>query len=790
MLTSFIRVAFRYLVKNKLYSVLNIFGLTVGLVCFIILGLYVKEQFDRDGHHANSESLYRVLTSRGDSTRTSSNWEPFNQFPMAQLLTDGIPEVENAVRFGHDTELVIEANSRKFKIATVHFADPTLFNLFDLNVLAQSKPLDQQAIQDIVITKLEAERLFDSVEKSIGQTVEINGYGSYTIIGVIQDLGQETHLEFKYLLSMEKADNAYAGDGSFRQWNKMSGFPTYLQLAKSADMVSVERKAAVLLQTHVPYSDVKLEPVSDVYFSKLYPFFKKQGDKQFIKLYLVVGFLILFIACINYTNLSTARYLKRAKEVGIRKTVGGHRAQIITQFFMESIVLSSIAVVLSICLTEILLPSFNNFAGSSISINYQNPLTYVLAILGILGLGLFSGLYPSLFLSRFSAIQILSGKVTKGKSGLLFRNVLVVVQFFICIGLFIATNVIFRQFNHLKKLDLGLDKEQVIMIPLNDKGLKNSYSLFKNELSANPSIEWVTGAGPKMFGGQTQFYLEIEGSDDSTPISIFPVDADFFQKFDIKLLEGKLYQSDLGAEGNNFLIVNEALTKVGGWKIQDKMGTNVFKADVGVPNLGGVVEDFVFFSVKEEVTPAAYLYRPNSNNQAYIKVKPENFEATLAFIQTTYEKFATLYPFEYSFLDQEFAQQYAQEQRLANIFTTFSSVAIFIALLGLFGLTLFLAEQRLKEFSIRKVLGASVFHLVWLMNSGMSRMLLISTVLAIPFVYYFMDQWISTFAFRIELGWSLFAIPVLLIAFFAWFTTLYQSLATARKNPVDSLRNE
>lgn len=790
MLSSFITVAFRYLAKNKLYSLLNIFGLTVGLVCFIILGLYVKEQFDTDGHHANSASIYRVLTSRGDSTATSTNWEPFNQFPMAQLLTDGIPEVENAVRFGHDTELVIEANERKFKIASVHFADATLFDLFDFNILAQSKPLVQQATQDIVITQSQAEKLFDSAEKSIGEIVQINGYGIFTVIGVIQDLGQETHLEFDYLLSMDKADKAYAEDGSFKQWNNMSAFPTYIQIAKGAEINSIERKAAALLQTHVKYSDVKLEPVGEVYFSKLYSFFKKQGDKQFIQLYLVVGFLILFIACINYTNLSTARYLKRAKEVGIRKTVGGHRAQIITQFFMESLVLSAIAVVLSICLTEILLPSFNNFAGASISINYQNPLTYVLAVVGILGLGLFSGLYPSLFLSRFSAIQILSGKVTKGKSGLLFRNALVVVQFFICIGLFIATNVIFNQFNHLKKLDLGLDKEQVLMVPLNDKGLKESYSLFKNELSANPSIEWVTGAGPKIFGGQTQYYLEIEGSDDSTPISIFPVDADFFQKFDIKLIEGKLYESELGAEGNNFLIVNEALTKVGGWKIQDKMGTNVFKADVGVPNLGGVVEDFVFFSVKEEVTPAAYLYRPNSNNQAYVKVKPENFEATLAFIEATYQKFAVLYPFEFSFLDQEYAQQYAQEQRLANIFTTFSGIAIFIALLGLFGLTLFLAEQRLKEFSIRKVLGASVVHLIWLMNSGMTRMLLISTLFAVPLVYYLMEEWISGFAFRIELGWSLFAIPVLIIALFAWFTTLYQSMATAKKNPVDSLRNE
>ena len=236
--------------------------------------------------------------------------------------------------------------------------------------------------------------------------------------------------------------------------------------------------------------------------------------------------------------------------------------------------------------------------------------------------------------------------------------------------------------------------------------------------------------------------------------------------------------------------MNEALAKVGGWRIEDKMGKNVFKNDVGVPNLGGVVEDFVFFSVKDEVTPAAYLYRPNDNNLAYVKVKPENMEATIASIQATYEKFANLYPFEYSFLDQEFAAQYAQEQRLASIFTTFSGVAILIALLGLFGLTIFLAEQRLKEFSIRKVLGASSVHLIWLMNSGISRMLLISTALVIPLVYYFLEDWINTFAFRIKLDWPLFALPVVLVMLFAWLTTLYQSVHSARKNPVDSLRNE
>ena len=790
MLSSFFRIAFRYLAKNKLYSVLNIFGLTVGLICFVILSLYVKEQFDKDSYHAHSEEIYRVLVARDDTTDIEPKWELMTQFPMGELLKEGIPEVENTVRFGRASELIVESGDRKFKVPAVYFADPSLFDVFDFKVLAESKPLDQQTVSELILVKSEAEKLFDSVEEATNQTIKLNGYGVFKVIGVIDDLGQETHLDFKYLLPLEQSDKAYGEDGRFRNWNVMSAFPLYVQIDENAQVADVERKAKALLQPHIKNSSVRLEPVGDVYFSKLYSFFKKTGDKQFIRLYMLVGILILFIACINYTNLSTARYLKRAKEVGIRKTVGGYRSQIIAQFFIESIALSSIAVILSMCFIEILLPSFNAFAGSSIAIDYQNPFTYLVALSAIFGIGVFAGLYPAVFLSRFSATQILSGSVTKGKSGLLFRNVLVVVQFFICIGLFISTNVIYKQFGHLKGLDLGLDKEQVIMIPLNDEAIKQSYKAFKNELSMNPSIEWMTGAGPKMFGGQAQFYLEIDGSEDVTPVSIFPVDEDFFQKFDIKLLEGKLYQPELGEEGNNFLIVNEALAKVGGWKIEDKMGKNVFKADVGVPNLGGVVEDFVFFSVKDEVTPAAYLYKPNDNNLAYVKVKPENMEATIASIQASFEKFANLYPFEYSFLDQEFAAQYAQEQRLTNIFTAFSGVAIFIALLGLFGLTIFLAEQRLKEFSIRKVLGASNIHLIWLMNSGISRMLLISTALVIPLVYYFLEDWINTFAFRITLDWSLFALPVVLVMLFAWFTTLYQSINSARKNPVDSLRNE
>ena len=790
MLSSFFRIAFRYLIKNKLYSVLNIFGLTVGLICFVILSLYVREQFDKDTYHAHSEEIYRVLVARDDTTEVEPNWEIMTQFPVAELFKEGIPEVKNTVRFGQTSELLIEAGQRKFKIQSLHFADPSLFDVFDFDVLAQSKPLDQQTVSELIIVKSEAEKLFDSPSGAINQTVNLNGYGMFKVIGVIDDLGQETHMGFKYILPIEQSDKAYGEDGRYRDWGVLSGFPLYVQIEENARAEDIEHKAKTLLQPHIKNMSVRLEPVSEVYFSKLYSFFKKTGDKQFIRLYLLVGLLILFIACINYTNLSTARYLKRAKEVGIRKTVGGYRSQIITQFFIESIALAFIAVVLSVCFTEILLPSFNAFAGSSIFIDYQSPFTYLFMVLAVLGIGVFAGLYPAVFLSRFSATQILSGSVTKGKSGLLFRNILVVVQFFICIGLFISTNVIYQQFNHLKQLDLGFDKEQVIMIPLNDQAIKQSYKAFKSELSSNPSIEWMTGAGPKVFGGQAQFYLEIDGSEDVTPISIFPVDEDFFQKFDIKLLEGKLYQPELGKEGNDFLIVNEALAKVGGWKIEDKMGKNVFKRNVGVPNLGGVVEDFVFFSVKDEVTPAAYLYKPNDNNLAYIKVKPENMEATIASIRATYEKFANLYPFEYSFLDQEYAAQYAKEQRLANIFTTFSAVAILIALLGLFGLTIFLAEQRLKEFSIRKVLGASNIHLIWLMNSGISRMLLISTAFVIPLVYYFLKDWINTFAFRIKLDWPLFALPVVLVMLFAWLTTLYQSVNSARKNPVDSLRNE
>ena len=505
MLSSFFRIAFRYLVKNKLYSVLNIFGLTVGLICFVILSLYVREQFDKDSYHANSEEIYRVLVARDDTTQVEPNWEMMTQFPMRELLKEGIPEIKNTVRFGQDSELIIEADQRKFKIQSLHFADPSLFDVFDFDVLAQSKPLDQQTVSELILVKTEAEKLFDSAESAINQTVNLNGYGVFKIIGVINDLGQETHMDFKYILPIEQSDKAYGEDGRYRDWGVLSAFPLYVQIDKNAEIAAIEGKAKALLQPHIKNMSVRLEPVSEVYFSKLYSFFQKTGDKQFIRLYMLVAILILFIACINYTNLSTARYLKRAREVGIRKTVGGYRSQIITQFFIESVALAFIAVVLSVCFTEILLPLFNSFAGSSIYIDYQSPFTYLFVVLAVLGIGIFAGLYPAVFLSRFSATQILSGSVTKGKSGLLFRNVLVVVQFFICIGLFITTNVIYQQFKHLKGLDLGFDKEQVIMIPLNDEAIKQSYKAFKNELSSNPSIEWMTGAGQRRLAVRLNF---------------------------------------------------------------------------------------------------------------------------------------------------------------------------------------------------------------------------------------------------------------------------------------------
>lgn len=790
MLHSFFKVALRYIVKNKLYSLLNIFGLTVGLICFVILGLYVREQFDKDMHHLNSEQIYRVLIDRnGDDDNI--DWAAFSEFPMADLLNEGVPEIKNTTRFGIATDIVIEASDKKFKVNNINFSDPSVFQIFDFEVLALSKPLKDQTSNEVVLVRSEAIRLFDSIDNALGKILKINDFDVFKVIAVIENLGQETHLDFKYLLPIAQVDNAYSSDGSFRVWGNMSAFPVYVLVEPNIEIQTIEIKAEQLLRTHLETAILKLEPINQVYFSDIYSMFKKQGDKQFVLLYLFVAILILFIACINYINLSTARYLKRAKEVGIRKTVGGQRSQIIFQFYLESITISAAAVILAICFTEILLDPFNNFAESSIAIDYASPLTYGLALAGIFGLGTLAGLYPAIFLSRFSANQILSGKVTKGKSGLFLRNTLVVIQFFICIGLFTATNIILKQFEHLKQLDLGLDKDQVLMIPLNDEGLKQSYQAFKSELSANPLIEWTTGAGPRMFGGRAEFYLEIAGSEETTPISIFPVDADFFQKFGIELIEGRLYEAELSEADNNFLIVNEALTKAGGWEdLAEKFGQNVFKADVGVPNLGGVVEDFVFFSVKDEVTPAAYLYRPNSSEQAYVKIRTDNFESTLAFIEATYTKFAKVYPFEYSFLDQAFAEQYRQEEKLSKIFSTFSGVAILIALLGLFGLSIFLAEQRLKEFSIRKVLGASTSHLVWLMNTGISKILIVSTVLAVPLVYYLMQKWVSAFAFRINLETMYFITPVFWVVLFAWLTTLYQSLTSAKRNPIDSLRNE
>ena len=789
MLKSYFFISLRYIAKNRLYSALNVFGLTLGLICFIILGLYVNEQFSRDNHHQNADKIYRVLSSSGMDAK-EGNWSIFNQYPLADALNEQMPEISQVVRFSSDSDIVIEANDRTFKLGSVHFADPSVFELFSFNILDYAKPIQEQLNDEIVIVESEAIKLFGSVQKAINSSVKLNNYGLFKVIGVIEDLGQETHLDFEYLLPIERITTKYGKDRQFMTWNKMSAFPTYIKLKEGVEPESIQAKAESLFQQNVSEGKIQLEPVGEVYFSKLFHFFSKHGDKQFVRLYLIVGILILLIGCINYVNLSTARYIKRSKEVGVRKTVGGYRGQIMLQFFMESLILSAIVVVLSFCFTEILLTPFNSFAGSALSIDYQNPNTYGFAIMAIFALGLFAGVYPSVYVSKFSPREILSGKVTKGKGGLFLRNTLVVIQFFICIGLFIATFIIHQQFKFIQNMDLGLDKDQVIMVPLNDSGLQNSYLAFKNELSAQPSIEWVTGAGPKMFGGQAQYYLEIDGSDETTPISIFPVDSDFFQKFGIKLLEGRLYNPELSDSENKFLIVNEALTKVGGWKISDKLGTNVFKADVGVPNLGGVVEDFVFFSVKDEVTPAAYLYQPKSSRLAYVKIKADQLDESLAYLESTYDKFSTTYPFEYSFLDQEFAQQYANEKKLASIFTAFSGIAIIIALLGLFGLTLFVAEQRLKEFSIRKVLGANQFQLVWLMNSGISRMLLISTIFAIPLVYWLIGDWVNSFAFRIELSWVQFVIPVIAVILFAWSTTLYLSLQSARKNPVDSLRSE
>jgi len=708
--------------------------------------------------------------------------------PMGPLMVDEVPEIESQARFGKMTNMVLKTSEKKFLTNYLYYTDQAATDLFDLKTIAGSLNLGPD---NMVISRKEAEKLFGSVDAALDQEVEIVDFRSFTISGVFEELPENSHVAFNYLFSFENANDAFFHGFSFRmdkkitEWGVVSAFPLYIKLSSpSEDLAAIEKKMEVALSSHQKNHIIHLERVDDIYFSDLNnKYFGRGGEMATAQLYLAIALIILAVAIINYMNLATARYSKRSKEVGIRKTVGSHRWQMAGQFFLESLLLTFISIVLAVCLVEAIAPLFSAYLEKSIDLDYSQPVTYIFLIGLTLCVGLLAGIYPSVYLSRFNPIQVLSGKITQGKTGSVFRKVLVGFQFFICLGLISVTLIVLGQFRHMSNIDLGFDEDQVVGIDLKDKNLRANYESFKNELQRNPGIASIAGVSFSVFEGNTTFYLTPEGKEEDMPVTLMNVEQGFLSSLNIEMREGQRFDETLESEGEKTAIINASAQEAFGW--DDALAKKIMDRKVV-----GVTEDFIYGSAKNAIAPLLVIPSKSDFEYAYIKLSNGNVQEAMNHIEAVFNQFSEEYPLEYKFLDEVFAKKYEKEQKLSQIFSAFTFLAIVVSGLGILGLSIFIAESRTKEIGIRKVLGAKTAQIVWLLNSNITLLIIIVSIVTLPLVYYFMSQWLEEFTFRISISILMLLAPLALLLMVVWSILIYQSLKSAKANPVNALRTE
>jgi putative ABC transport system permease protein len=783
LLWNYVKVALRKIRRHKGYSFISISGLAIGMACCFLVFLWVKDELSFDRFHSNAKEIYRVL----HNPQGTDIYNSYGSGPLGPALKADYPEIINFTRkFGYATgPLKYRNHVFNGKVCGV---DPTFFEIFTFpSVKGDSKNYLTEP-RSIVLTEKMATKLFDE-EDPLGKTVGFEWWGTWhdlKVTGVIGDVTSNSHIQFDYLLPFEFV--TWSGM-TIEDWD-VSAYQTYVLLPKNADSSAVQEKIAGTVKRHFPESPytLHLEPLTRIHLHN----FTGGGPITYVYIFSIIGVLILCIACINFMNLSTARSMERAREVGMRKVVGSTRGQLIRQFLGESFLLSLISFVLALILVQALLASVNNIVGKQMTLSHSDSPLFIFLGIAILT-GILSGSYPAVFLSSFRPAAVLKGYTKSGSQNIRLRKVLVIGQFVVSIALITGTIIIYQQLVYMRNTDMGINKEHVINMELRGS-LRNQYGIIKSELLRNPDILAVSatnGSFSKRFGTD-KIGWEGKPEDKRIFISIHSVDFDYQKIFDIKMAQGRYFSREYPTDISDGIIVNETAAKIMG--MESPVGQRI---SCWIPydpqrsgTIIGVAKDFHFRSLHEKISPLVLVIAPGWFTDVYIRIKPENVPETLGFLEKTLTEFAPDFPFEYSFLDEDIDSLYKTEQRIGNLVRYGAFLAIFIACLGLFGLASFTAEKRTKEIGIRKVLGASVSGIALLLTKDFTKWVILANIIAWPIAYYVMSRWLQNFAYHVNIGIGTFLLSAALALVTALITISFQAVKTAASNPVESLRYE
>ncbi len=787
MLKSYFSTSMRFFSKQRSYTLINIGGLSVGIACSLLILLWVQDELKIDHFHQKGGQLFRTMRHAYFTDGNIFTWSAVPK-PLAQTLEEEYPEVLEAELITWEQQLLIARDEQAFK-EKGRFAGKDFFSIFTYPFLEGDPATALQDINSIVISESLSRKIFGEAP-ALGQLLRVDDRAEFNISGVFKDVPQQSSLQFDFIIPVEEyiSRNDWVED-----WGN-NGLRLFVLLDQNASYQALNEKIKDIIRQHNESSDadVFLQPYEDMYLYGDFQEGKLAGGRiEYVRIFFVVAIFVLIIACINFMNLSTARASKRAREVGVRKAVGARQSTLFAQFMTESFLIVAVAMLLAVVMVWLVLPYFNELTEKNILLDILDPTLLLILISVLLFTALLAGSYPAVFMASLNTIKILKGNLQSGRQASLFRKGLVVFQFGISILLIVGTAIIYKQIQFIQEKNLGLDREDLVYMNL-EGALVENYQALKQELIQQPGIQSVTASSqhPLSVGNSTTSVAwDDKKPDDQILFSIINADYDFVKTMEMELLNGRSFSREYSTDTVNVLI-NEAAARAMG--MENPIGEDITIWDEYKGNVIGVVRDFHFSSMHEKIGPLIIRLDPESSFLTLVFVRTETgrTQEALAIMEEHSRQLNPAFPFEYHFVDQDFEKIYRSEMTIGSLASIFALVAIFVSCLGLLGLASYTAEQRIKEISLRKVLGASVGNLMTLLSSEFSRLVIISFVLAAPLAYYLMEQWLQGFAYRVDLTFSVFLLAGGGALMLAWLTVAYQSYRAARTNPAEVLRNE
>ena len=787
MFINFFKTGIRNLFKDKFHGCINLIGLTIGLTITICIAIYLQNELNYDNFHVNKDQLHRIgikAFRQGDKLSDGHTFSP----PIGPAMKHEIAGIKNYTRYSIPRETYFSIEEKSIKLDELRYADSTFFSLFSFPLL-QGNPTQALTLPySLVLTKSMATRLFGSANV-LGKTVRMNNEKDLQVTAIIADLPVNSHIQFEALISFS---TLYQEPENYMSWTGGEQYTTYVQLENNTAPANVEQQLPEFLWRHInkQYAahniriEASLQALPDVHF-----YHNSYSSNLRTNLYIIgaMALLILLIACINFINLTTARAGRRAREVGVRKVLGASRTSLRWQFFGEAFLLTSFAFILSLFLVEAALPFMPHLFGKPINnLDFFNWTSIGGLFLLLILVGIGAGAYPSIHLASFDTTKTLKGvPLMSGKSGL--RKSLMVFQFIVSTVLIISTLVISQQLSFTESKTLGFEKENILVVPLLGEEVQTKLSSLKQALKNTPKIIATAACSKTPGKGFTQNGYRPEGIEEPMFIKVVDVDDEYFQVFDLELKEGRMFSLDKPSDRQTYLI-NETLAKQLGW--ENAIGKNISRN--GDHKVIGVVKDFHFASLHQPIEPLIITCSPWQNHFDFLTIRlasgrlDQGIEAT----QQIWEKIFPDAPMDYWFLDDTLDQIYRSEKRLMEAFFWCSGLSIFIALMGILGLVAFSVEQRKKEIGIRKVLGATIAGIIGMLSKDFLKFILIALIVSFPLAYYFMEKWLSDFAYRIDIPWAVFLIAGIAVISIGFLTVVTQSLKAALANPIESLRNE